>query len=58
MTMRDDFHSAAWAGNHHQLSTAIHKAVRSINHGFEWLSARQFDAPWCEKPRRTSKAGH
>jgi hypothetical protein len=56
MAMRDDFHSQAWAENHRQLSTAIHKLGRSVFAVFEKLQALQFDAPWRVRPTKREKA--
>ena len=47
--MRDDYLDRPWADNHHQLSTAVHKAihklVRSFRVSMAHLNRQQFDAP-------------
>lgn len=56
--MHNDYHNAQWTVRHHELSDAIHKAVRIVAHGFIRLNARQFHAPWRETPTaRKCEAG-
>jgi hypothetical protein len=56
MAMRDDFHSQAWAENHRQLSSAIHKLVRAVGETFDKLTAYQFEAPWLVRRGKRDKA--
>jgi hypothetical protein len=44
--MVEDFASRAWADNHHRLGDNVARIFRSLWHGFERLTAAQFDAPW------------
>jgi len=54
--MRDDFYSAAWAGNRQHLSAAIgeiaHKLGADIYAAFESLNRRNYEAPWRVARRR------
>ncbi|MEO7688578.1 MAG: hypothetical protein ABIS51_04775 [Sphingomonas sp.] len=55
--MRDDYLSAEWSSNHHQVSAAIHKAISVVAKSFERLNAYQFDAPWRDQSHRSTSAG-
>jgi hypothetical protein len=57
MTMRDDYLSAEWAGGHHQVSAAIHKAISMVAESFDRLHAYQYDAPWQKQPQPRTGAG-
>jgi len=55
--MRDDYLSAEWSSGHHQLSAAIHKAIKLVAQSFDRLNAYQFDAPWRDRSHRRTSAG-
>jgi len=55
--MRDDYLSAEWASGHHQVSSAIHKAISVVAKSFDRLHAYQFDAPWRDEAHRRTSAG-
>lgn len=50
--MHDDYTSLAWAEQHQQVSTMIHKLFRKTAAVFIRLNALQFDAPWQHAAKR------
>ena len=44
--MHDDFLSAVWADRHGAVSTSFRDLFKSVRTAFEWLAARNYDAPW------------
>jgi hypothetical protein len=52
IAMHDDYTSLAWAEQHQQVSTMIHKLFRKTAAVFIRLNALQFDAPWQHAAKR------
>jgi hypothetical protein len=44
--MSNDFDSAIWADNHHQLSDGVAGWFDKLAYAFERLQAIEYDAPW------------
>ena len=47
--MNEDFASREWAENHQRFSDDVVRAFKTLWHGFERLTAAQFEAPWQRK---------
>jgi hypothetical protein len=62
IAMHDDFHSRAWADNHHRLSgairAAIHKLARDFSEAMARKNAYEFDAPWLRPTRAAKSPAH